>query len=165
MADADPLEALDYYALLSVQPDASSDAIRDAFHRFAAKYHPDRFVAQGAASRSVDRAAQIYRRGAEAYRVLTDPRKRKLYDGQLAQGRVRFDAMAEAPPEPAALGKWPIKVRNPLARPFATRAEQAYKASDWGNAKVNLKMALSKDAGNQQIALLLAEVEERLSAG
>lgn len=164
MSQSDPLEALDYYTLLSVEPAASADEIRGAFHRFAARYHPDRFVAQGAGQSHVERAAQIYRRGAEAYKVLSDVRKRKAYDAQLALGQLRFDANAEAPPDPSTQAKWPIKVRNPLARPFATKAEQAFKASDWGNAKVNLKMALSKDAGNPQLVSLLAEVEQRLSA-
>jgi curved DNA-binding protein CbpA len=163
MAETDPLEQLDYYTLLCVEPDASPDAMRRAFHQFAAKYHPDKFLAQGADPRKVERAAQIYRRGAEAYKVLTDLRRRKLYDLQLAQGHMRFDALAEAPPEPAVLNRWPIKVKNPMARPFATKAEQAYKASEWGAAKVNLRMALSKDAGNAQIALLLSEVEQRLT--
>ncbi len=165
MADQDPLEQLDYYSLLSIDAGASADEVRRAFHQFAAKYHPDKFLGHGADGRKVERAAQIYRRGAEAYKVLTDPRRRKLYDAQLAQGRVRFDAMAEPPPEPAVLNKWPIKVKNPLARPFATKAEQAFKASDWGTAKVNLKMALSKDTGNAQIELLLAEIEQRLGSG
>ena len=158
----DPLEALDYYALLSVEQGANADEIRRAFHRFAAKYHPDKFLAGGADASKVERANQIYRRGAEAYKVLTDMRRRKLYDGQLSQGKMRFDALAEAPPEQPVLNKWPIKVKSPMARPFATKAEQAFKAGDWGTCKVNLRMALSKDAGNPQIILLLAEVEQRL---
>jgi curved DNA-binding protein CbpA len=164
MSEPDPLETLDYYTLLSVEASAGPDAIRHAFHQFAAKYHPDKFTARGADPAHVERANQIYRRGAEAYKVLTDPRRRKLYDGQLAQGKLRFDALAEAPAEAPALNRWPIKVKNPMARPFATKAEQAYKAGDWGNAKVNLRMALSKDAGNPQIALLLAEVEHKLES-
>ena len=159
----DPLEQLDYYALLGLTPAANTDEVRRAFHRFAAKYHPDRFVGGGASAEKVDRAAQIYRRGAEAYKVLTDPRHRKTYDLQRATGQLRFDATAEASVEPSSKNRWPIKVKNPLARPFAVKAEQAYKAGDWGTAKVNLKMALSKDTGNVQLAQLLAEVEQKLA--
>jgi curved DNA-binding protein CbpA len=158
----DPLEGLDYYALLAVAQTGSSDEIRAAFHQFAAKYHPDRFVTRGADPSTIERAAQIYRRGAEAYKVLTDARRRKLYDGQLALGNKRFDALAEAPVDPATLAKWPVKVKSPIARPFATKAEQAYKAGDFGTAKVNLRMALSKDPGNAQIPLLLADIEQKL---
>lgn len=165
MAEQDPLDDLDYYSLLELESGCSTDDVRRAFHRFAAKYHPDKFVARGADGRTVERAAQIYRRGAEAYKVLSDGRRRKLYDGQLAEGHVRFDANV-APPEPVrAATQWPIKVRSPLARPFATKAEQAYKAGDFGNAKVNLKLALSKDPDNAQINALLAELAQRSAGG
>jgi curved DNA-binding protein CbpA len=163
--EPDPLEKLDYYTLLQVAEDASSDEVRQAFHRFAAKYHPDRFAGAGAEQAKVDRANQIYRRGAEAYRVLTDYARRKLYDGGLAQGRLRFDPRGELPAEPVSLHKWPIKVKNPIARPFATKAEQLYRAGDWGNAKTNLKLALSKDKGNAQLEALLADVEQKLTGG
>jgi curved DNA-binding protein CbpA len=163
MPTSDPLEHLDYYTLLQVPRDASADEVRRAFHRFAAKYHPDRFAGAGAQPAQIERAAQIYRRGAEAYKVLTDGERRKRYDAGLSQGRLRFDAQAE-PPEPApALGRWPIKVKSPLARPFALKAEQLYKAGDWGNAKINLKLALQKERENAQIELLLADIEEKLS--
>jgi curved DNA-binding protein CbpA len=137
--------------------------VRQAFHRFAAKYHPDRFLGGGAEEAKIERASQIYRRGAEAYKVLTDPQTRRLYDLGLARGQLRFDANAEPPPPPAVVGQWPIKVKNPVARPFATKAEQAFKAGDFGAAKVNLKLALAKDAGNAQIEVLLAEAERRIA--
>jgi curved DNA-binding protein CbpA len=159
----DPLEQLDYYTLLQVEPEATVDAIRAAFHRFAAKYHPDRFLGAGAEQAKIERAAQIYRRGAEAYKILCDGPRRKVYDAGLARGALRFDPNAQQPAAPAAVGQWPIKVKNPVARPFATKAEQAFKAGDFGTAKVNLKLALSKDAGNAQIEVLLAEVERRLA--
>ncbi len=160
---ADPLDALDYYTLLQIPDDAPADEVRRAFHVFAAKYHPDKFQGTGADETRVERAAQIYRRGAEAYRILCDPKRRKSYDLGLAQGKMRFDANAAPPPEAAEIGKWPIKVKNPIARPFATKAEQAYKAGDWGNSRVNLKLALARDKGNAQIELLLKHLDEKLA--
>jgi curved DNA-binding protein CbpA len=160
---SDPLQALDYYSLLQVPQDASADEVRRAFHRFAAKYHPDRFTGAGAEREKVERAGEIYRRGAEAYKVLTDPIRRKQYDAGLSEGRLRFDPTASAPSEPAEVGHWPIKVKSPLARPFAIKAEQLYKAGDFGNAKTNLKLALQKERQNPQIELLLEDIERRLS--
>ena len=165
MTGDDPLEALDYYTLLQIAETASADEVRRAFHRFAAKYHPDRFAGAGAEAAKVERAAEIYRRGAEAYKVLTDAGRRKLYDAGLAEGRLRFDASFKAPEEPPEVGQWPIKVKSPLARPFAIKAEQLYKAGDFGNAKMNLKLALQKDAGNPQIQRLLEDIERRLASG
>jgi len=160
---SDPLEQLDYYTLLQVPQEATADQVRRAFHLFAAKYHPDKFQGSGADPRKIERAAQIYRRGAEAYRILCDPKRRKGYDQGLTQGKMRFDANAAPAPEAAEIGKWPIKVKSPIARPFATKAEQAYKAGDFANSRVNLKLALARDKGNAQIELLLKHLDEKLS--
>lgn len=83
----DQLDLLDYYTLLQVADAASADEIRAAFHRFALRYHPDRHAESG--EEQVARAAQIYRRGTEAYRVLCDPKMRREYDAGLLKGKVR----------------------------------------------------------------------------
>jgi curved DNA-binding protein CbpA len=162
MADEDPLDRLDYYALLQLERSAPRDAVRAAFHRFAAKFHPDRHAGASLAKR--DRAAQVYRRGAEAYKVLTDPAQRRAYDAGLARGRLRFDPQAEPPDEPKAVLSWPLKLRNPAARPFGVKAEQAYKRGDFGEAKVNLRLCASKDPGNPHVEAWLADIAERTRA-
>jgi molecular chaperone DnaJ len=62
-----------YYEVLGVGRDASSSEIRKAYRRLARKYHPD--VNPG------DRSAEDhFKRIQEAYGVLNDPEKRKVYD-------------------------------------------------------------------------------------
>jgi curved DNA-binding protein CbpA len=109
----DPLDRLDYYSLLEIDETATADAVRRAFHVFAAKYHPDRHA--GAPLETRERAAQIYRRGAEAYRVLCDRDQRRLYDEQRTRGRVRFD-----PEDVPRRGDG----RVPSTRPFVARCER-----------------------------------------
>ena len=62
----------DYYVVLGVARDADKKAIKDAFRSLALKFHPDRNKEPGAE----DRFKEI----AEAYAVLSDPRKRAEYD-------------------------------------------------------------------------------------
>ncbi|OLE57222.1 MAG: molecular chaperone DnaJ [Chloroflexi bacterium 13_1_20CM_2_59_7] len=63
----------DYYELLGVKKNASAEEIRKAFRKLARKYHPD--VNPG------DKAAEEkFKAISEANDVLSDPKKRKIYD-------------------------------------------------------------------------------------
>ena len=63
----------DYYETLGVKKSASADDIRKAFRKLARKYHPD--VNPG------DKAAEEkFKALSEANDVLSDPKKRKIYD-------------------------------------------------------------------------------------
>ena len=64
----------DYYELLGVPRDASSDDIKRAYRKLALKYHPDRN--QGGSKETQDR----FKDATEAYEVLRDPEKRATYD-------------------------------------------------------------------------------------
>ncbi|HET7751154.1 MAG TPA: J domain-containing protein [Terriglobales bacterium] len=68
-----PTQTKDYYGVLGVKKNASADEIRKAFRKLARKYHPD--VNPG------DKAAEErFKAISEANDVLSDPKKRKIYD-------------------------------------------------------------------------------------
>src|ERR1700681_3284290 len=68
-----PAATKDYYATLGVKKNASADEIRKAFRKLARKYHPD--VNPG------DKGAEEkFKAMSEANDVLSDPKKRKIYD-------------------------------------------------------------------------------------
>jgi curved DNA-binding protein CbpA len=156
----DRLDRLDYYTLLRVAEDAPADAIREAFHGFALRYHPDRFAAAPAAQR--ERAAQIYRRGAEGYRVLMNPASRRAYDEGLRRGELRMKPEQQRRRESPSPRSGRLTVRSPRARPFATKALQAFRKGDYKAAKLNLKMALQHEPDNALLKARLADVEQRL---
>lgn len=65
-----------HYDVLGVPPSAPPDVIRDTYRRLAREYHPDRTVGSAAGA---DRMPQIN----EAYRVLSDPGRKAVYDAEL----------------------------------------------------------------------------------
>src|SRR5207244_9518977 len=63
----------DFYKILGVKKDAKPEEIKKAYRRLARKYHPD--VNPG------DKAAEDrFKQMSEAFDVLSDPKKRKVYD-------------------------------------------------------------------------------------
>lgn len=63
----------DFYKILGVSKNASSDDIKRAYRKLAQKYHPDK-------TRGNKAAEEKFKEMSEAYKVLSDPRKRKQYD-------------------------------------------------------------------------------------
>src|SRR6266850_8362305 len=68
-----PTTQQDYYETLKVDRKASQDDIRKSYRRLARKYHPDLNPGDKAAE---DRFKKLQ----EAYDVLSDPKKRQMYD-------------------------------------------------------------------------------------
>lgn len=66
-------EKREYYELLGVQRGATADEIRSAYRKLALKYHPDR-------NPDDKEAESKFKAISEAYDVLSDDKKRQLYD-------------------------------------------------------------------------------------
>ena len=64
----------DYYEELEVSTHATSDEIRTSYKKLALKFHPDRNPG------SVERCQEKFKKISRAYKVLSDPSQRSLYD-------------------------------------------------------------------------------------
>jgi len=89
--------AQDYYQTLGVARNAEDDEIKSSYRKMALKYHPDR-------NKDNKEAEQKFKDAAEAYEVLRDPEKRRLYDqygeaglkGRTMRGFSSFDDIFDA---------------------------------------------------------------------
>src|SRR3989344_3680456 len=70
----------DYYEILGISKNASKDDIKKAYKKLAVKYHPD-----SSGDKSTE---EKFKELSEAYAVLSDNEKKKIYD---AYGHSGFD--------------------------------------------------------------------------
>src|SRR6185436_5377382 len=100
----------DFYKVLGVKRDAKPDEIKKAYRRLARKYHPD--VDPGDKS-----AEERFKQMSEAFDVLSDPKKRAVYD--------RFGQYSDNLADAAARGGGPT---------YTTRgAPFDFSGFDWGS--------------------------------
>lgn len=78
----------DYYQTLGVKRDASAEEIRKAYRRLARKHHPDLNPGDKA-------AGERFKKVQDAYDVLSDPKKKQMYD---QYGFYSDNGFAQTPP-------------------------------------------------------------------
>src|SRR5580692_909523 len=87
----------DYYETLKVDRKSSQDEIRKSYRRLARKYHPDLNPGDKAAE-------ERFKKLQEAYDVLSEPKKRQMYDQQGFYSDSGFAAGAGAQPQGNGMG-------------------------------------------------------------
>ncbi|KAI9677481.1 MAG: hypothetical protein M1817_006435 [Caeruleum heppii] len=92
------------YDALSVKSDASQEDIKKAYRKAALKHHPDK-------NKDKPDAAEKFKEVSQAYEILSDPEKRKVYDQYGLEFLLRGGAQ---PPPPGAGGD----AANPFAGGF-----------------------------------------------
>jgi curved DNA-binding protein CbpA len=153
-------EHLDYYELLNVSRDASSEDIKRAYRHQIARYHPDRNMSASPDERDYSRHRS--QRINEAYRVLGDFHLRTAYNRGLpiaSPARRGSNADHARPP------------RKPPRRPAAPRdhqselydqAQQHMQAGRWMQAATTLRELQQLNPFYRDSATLLAQAEAAL---
>lgn len=106
-----PSVPANYYTLLEVEPEATTEELRQAFRSLSKRYHPD------TTSLPPVEAAAAFQQLQQGYGVLSDPLSRQRYDAELMA--LRQMLLAQAPPwtpSPPPVGR-PVQggTRRPLS--------------------------------------------------
>ncbi|KAI5806662.1 DnaJ domain-containing protein [Peziza echinospora] len=88
------------YDVLGVKPDASAEDIKKGYRKGALKTHPDKV------SKDDKQAAEKFREISQAYEILSDPEKRKIYDQYGLEFLLR-GGTSPPPPSPGGAGGVP----------------------------------------------------------
>ena len=96
----------DYYLILGVSRRENLRSVQEAFRELAKRYHPDRAGPQG---------TRIFQDLREAYEVLSNPEKRKLYNHKFEQDEIKTHSRPEPifshpPSRPEALVPQPMSL-------------------------------------------------------
>jgi len=156
----DELDRSTYYHLLQVPGDAYEAQIRDAYYTLVARLHPDLYVETlDVATRA--KLVTVYSRLVEAYRVVSDGKKREQYDRALQQGRLRWSPETE---KVQTIGAGGGELKNANAKKFFKLGQESLRAGNAKAAIMNLKMALSQESDSVLIKGELARAEALLKS-
>ncbi len=72
---------MDYYTILEIKKNASSDEIKSAYRKLAKEHHPDKTGGDDTRFKQIN----------EAYETLKDPQKRNQYDNPQPQGQYSYN--------------------------------------------------------------------------
>jgi curved DNA-binding protein CbpA len=143
---------MNYYEILEVGREANPDQIKRAYRRKARDFHPDK-------NKNDPEAEARFKELSEAYKVLSDPAKRRIYDGETAP----IDSV------------WGLLLQDPLMRlllPHAPKAERrggdllvTYEvaADIWKNGG-GIDITYASPNGEQVVGIQLPSEKDRDSA-
>ena len=152
------LDQTDYYRVLGVSSAASEREIRDAYYKLAARLHPD-IHGEGAEPGFRGRLTTVFSRVVEAYKVLSDRRKRADYDAALAQGMLRMTAGLKVKPRAEEA------ISDANARKFYMLAQKAMADGDGRSALMNLRIAMSSEPNNPVLREAVTRAEGLVRGG
>lgn len=132
---------INYYEVLGVARDATSEDIRKRFRDLAREKHPDRF----SGVRKM-RAELEFQTLTEAFNILTNPERRKAHDFDL-------DNKVVSETDPKA-----------IAQAYLAKGVESYREQRWDAAFSNFEMALHHDAENAMVQHHFAMAAARFPA-
>ncbi len=157
------IEEQSYYEILRLPSGAPLADVKAAFHEFALDVHPDRYVDAEESDAAV--ASEIFKRGVEAYKILSNPKTRATYDEGLLAGRLRYveGRPAAAAPVARTLTLEEIALR-PRAKQHALKADRFLAAGRLEDARLALVSAIQEDYDNDDLKERLNVLYRQMAA-
>ncbi len=143
----------DYYAILGLDSDASTDTIKAAYRHLAREAHPDRksHLGRDAQLGSSSRMAELN----EAHAVLSNPARKKEYDEEVRREEAERERREEAAAHGAAPPPSPVPVPGAAAEPQAPQPLRTRPRAGGGVAS-----SVVQHYASQLQQVLLAKKEE-----
>ena len=134
-----------HYELLGLEPTANADAIKKAFRREIARYHPDKVIHLGAEFQEMaaTRAAEL----TVAYKTLSDPALRSEYDAGIEAGvpplHTPTPSPAPVPEEPDEASRFRPPTIDEIKTPSPPSGNASRFASERADRDVILRRAIA----------------------
>jgi len=112
-----------YYEILGIEKDASEEEIRRSYKKLAVKWHPDKNPS------NIKEAEKKFKEISEAYQILSDSKKRELYDNYGEDGLKNEDEM-NMRSSPDDIFKMFFGGRSPFSQNFDERNNKNIKKTD-----------------------------------
>jgi molecular chaperone DnaJ len=145
----------DYYEILGVSRDASTDEIKKAYRRVAKQFHPDK-------TQGDKESEEKFKEACEAYEVLSDPEKRARYDSyghegvKFGNGQFRYNDFSHADEFADIFSS----IFDSFFGGQTARRHAASSRSERGrDLKVPLTIDLEEAASGKQVELSLTRLE------
>lgn len=157
---AKTIDDMDYYEILGVRQKAFTQEIKKAYFKKSREFHPDKYFNED--PRLVAVISKIFKRIAEAYKVLSDQDKRALYtksiNGPNRKKMLRFNPkLIEAEQKSKE-----DEGQTPMGKKYYQMAKTAMNNKDYKSAKINLQLAAKMEPNNATFKSRLEEVEDLL---
>ena len=154
-----------YYEILGVPENASTDRITKAYDHLSLTFHPDR-LREHKGTETERKGMELYLKIGEAYRALRNRSARRRYDAALHGGDEMgspedFSRVGTHMTTPKTLDELS---RNPTAKKALATAQRALVAKDYQMALVQLNFAGQMDPDNPLIAEKIEQVKNLASS-
>ena len=156
----------DYYSILGVAKDASSEEIRAAYRKRSKEYHPDQYFRK-LPQETLQELQKAFQKMTEAYKLLMKPDQRLKYDISI-NNYANPKAMRAAMPHVKRQKQFEraykkaISPRMERINEFMLAADDDFKEGKYNAAKNKLKIAQAMDPLNPLIRKKLKKVQNLL---